>query len=112
MVDVDRLVAVELEPPVDLLSVEGLRFLLCHADEDDLIMHSTLPAEIVGDVVLPFLVVELLNRNLLWLGLRFYRRIGLPSCCCMNVTSPPEVASLPMYPFKYSRSRHSTSSVT
>src|SRR3954462_9525814 len=30
----------------------------------------------------------------------------------MNVTSPPAVANLPMYPFRYRRSRHSTSSVT
>src|SRR4051794_31388688 len=30
----------------------------------------------------------------------------------MNVTSPPDVASAPMYPFRYNRSRHSTSNVT
>jgi len=30
----------------------------------------------------------------------------------MNVTRPPEVAIEPMYPFRYSRSRHSTSRVT
>src|SRR5215831_6365670 len=30
----------------------------------------------------------------------------------MKVTSPPDVANLPMYPFRYSRSRHSTSNVT
>jgi hypothetical protein len=29
----------------------------------------------------------------------------------MNVTSPPGVARLPMYPFRYNRSRHSTSNV-
>src|SRR5947209_9756541 len=30
----------------------------------------------------------------------------------MNVTNPPEVANCPMYPFRYNRSRHSTSNVT
>src|SRR5580658_4572633 len=30
----------------------------------------------------------------------------------MNVTSPPGVANPPMYPFRYNRSRHSTSNVT
>ena len=38
--------------------------------------------------------------------------IGLPSCSRMKVTSPPEVANHPMCPFRYNRSRHSTSSVT
>jgi hypothetical protein len=38
--------------------------------------------------------------------------IGLPSCSLMNVTNPPDVARGPMYPFRYSRSRHSTSNVT
>jgi hypothetical protein len=30
----------------------------------------------------------------------------------MKLTNPPEVASGPMYPFRYSLSRHSTSKVT
>ena len=38
--------------------------------------------------------------------------IGLPNCSRMKFTRPPEVASGPMYPFNYSRSRHSTSNVT
>src|SRR5580658_1626029 len=38
--------------------------------------------------------------------------IGLPSCSRINVTNPPDVASGPMYPFRYNRSRHSTSNVT
>jgi hypothetical protein len=38
--------------------------------------------------------------------------IGLPNCSRMKWTRPPEVASGPMYPFRYNRSRHSTSNVT
>ncbi len=38
VIDVDRLVAVELELSVDLLAVEGLRFLLRHPDENDAIL--------------------------------------------------------------------------
>ena len=57
------------------------------------------------------------NRNLLLFGLRFYRRAEFfgflaQHHCCINVTHPPEVANRPMYPFKYSWSRHSISSVT
>ena len=37
---------------------------------------------------------------------------GFPSWPRMNMTKPGPVASLPMYPFRYRRSRHSTSSVT
>src|SRR5450432_1055182 len=38
--------------------------------------------------------------------------MGFPNCSRMNVTNPPRVARAPMYPFKYNRSRHSTSNVT
>jgi hypothetical protein len=38
--------------------------------------------------------------------------MGLPHCSRINVTNPPDVARGPMYPFKYSRSRHSTGNVT
>ena len=37
--------------------------------------------------------------------------IGLSNYSRMNVTSPPEVASDPIYPFRYNRSKHSTSNV-
>ena len=38
--------------------------------------------------------------------------MGFSNCSRMNVTNPPDVASAPMYPFRYNRSRHSTSNVT
>lgn len=38
--------------------------------------------------------------------------VGLPNCSRMKLTKPPEVANGPMYPFRYSRSRHSTSKLT
>src|ERR1035438_3497526 len=57
MVDVDRLITIELKPPVHLFPVERLGFLLCHPDEDNPVAHLSLPAEVVGNVVFPGLVV-------------------------------------------------------
>jgi hypothetical protein len=45
MVDVDRLVTVELELAVDLRAAERFRLLRGHPDEDDLIPYSSLSAE-------------------------------------------------------------------
>ena len=62
MVDVDRLVPFELEPSVHLFPVERLGLLLGYPDEYDAIPHGPLLAEVVGDIVLPFFMVELVNR--------------------------------------------------
>ena len=63
VVHVDGLVARELEPPVDLLALERLRLLLCDPDEHDPVTDAALPPNPIGDIVLPLLVVELVNRN-------------------------------------------------
>jgi len=73
MVDVDCLVPCELELSADLLAAEGLRFLLRHPDEDNSVPHAALPAHLVGDIVLPFLVVERVDRNRLALCFGSYR---------------------------------------
>src|SRR6202030_434397 len=62
VVDVDRFVAVELKLAIDLRAAERFRLLLRHADEDDLIPHSSLTAEIVGNVVFSLSVLELIDR--------------------------------------------------
>ena len=73
MVDVNRLVAVELKLSVDLCAVERFRLLLRHTNEDDLVPHPAPPPKVVGDIVLAFLVIELINRNLLPLRLSLHR---------------------------------------
>ena len=73
MVDVDRLITVELKLPVHLLPVERLGLFLRHPDEDNAVAHLPLPAEVVGDVVLPLFVLELVNRYVLSLRLRLHR---------------------------------------
>jgi len=72
VVHVDGLVARELEPPVDLLALECLRLLLRHSDEHDPVTHAALLPNPIGDLVLPLLVVELADRNLLPLRHRFH----------------------------------------
>jgi len=73
VVDVHGLVAVELKLPVYLLPIERLRLLLCHADEYDAVADLPLAAELVGDVVLPFLVMELVKRYGIALRQGLYR---------------------------------------
>ena len=68
VINIDRLVAVELEPPVDLLAVEGLRFLLRHPNENDGVSHVAAAPEAVGNLVFPLLVPELIHRNALLFG--------------------------------------------
>src|SRR5262249_38722921 len=68
VVYVDRLVARELKLPVDLLALEGLRFLLRHTDENDPILYAALLPDLVGYLVLTFLVIELVRRNLMLFG--------------------------------------------
>ena len=72
MVDVDRLVPVEPKLAVDLRAAERLCLLLRYADEDDLIPHPSLTAEIVGNIVLSLFVLKRMNRNL------------LPLCLCLH----------------------------
>ena len=62
VVDVDGLVPVELKLSVYLLPVECLRLLLGHSDEYDAVADLPLAAELIGYVVLPFLVIELIKR--------------------------------------------------
>src|ERR1041385_2092015 len=62
-IDVDRFVAREQKLPVDLFAWEGLRLLLRHAYEYHSIAKTALTPEIVGDIILPFFVVELVERN-------------------------------------------------
>src|ERR1035438_6646790 len=54
MVDVDRLVAVELKLPVDFLPVESQRPLLGHPDEDNSVLNLPLAPKIGGYVVTLF----------------------------------------------------------
>ena len=75
MVALDRLVAMECELPVSLLPVERLGLLLCYPDEDHPLPYLPLPAELVGDVILPLFVWELVNRDFLPLPLSLH---GLP----------------------------------
>ena len=65
MIDVDRLVPIKLELPVDLLPIEGFRLFLCYPDEDDAVARAALSPKQVGDVVLLLLVRKPINRNLL-----------------------------------------------
>ncbi len=74
VIDVDRLVAVELELPVDLFPVESVRLLLGHSDEDHSVPCSSLTPELVAGLVLVFLVLELMEGDLLPLGQGLYRR--------------------------------------
>src|ERR1700728_308550 len=62
-IDVDRLVACKPELPVDLLALESLRLLLRHTHEHPSVADLTFPAEIVGNIILSFLVVELVEGN-------------------------------------------------
>src|ERR1041385_1448569 len=62
-IDVDRFVAREQKLPVDLFAWESLRLLLRHAYEYHSIAKTALTSEIVGDIILPFFVVELVERN-------------------------------------------------
>jgi hypothetical protein len=72
MIDVDRLITVELKLPVHLFPVERLGLLMRHPDEDNAVAHLTLPAEVVGDVVLPLFVIELVDRYVRSLRLRLH----------------------------------------
>src|ERR1041384_5913155 len=126
MIDVNRLVASEQELPVDLPALESLDLLLRQSHEYHPIADLPFPPEIVGDIILTFLVVELVEGNAFpsvrtltaWRNFSVTcpsttgEGTGLPSCSRINVTNPPDVASGPTYPFKYNRSRHSTSNVT
>ena len=87
---------------------------------------TALLPDIVGHIVLPLVVIELVDRNPLLFGHSRHRfpellgdlpgttgdGIGLPNRSCMKAASPPVVASRPMYPFRYNRSRHSASKLT
>jgi hypothetical protein len=73
MIDVDRLVAVELELPVDLLAVECLGLLLRHPDEDNAVSHVAATPKVVGNIVLPLLVPELIHRNAFLFGQDLHR---------------------------------------
>ena len=111
MVDVDRLITVELKPPVHLLPVERLGLLLRHPDEDNAVTHLSLPAEVVGDVVLSLFVLELVDRYVLSRSACAFTAsrnlsdtcprttgdgTGIPNWKRMNIDSPGPVASLPM----------------
>ena len=72
MVDVHRLVARELELPADLLALVRLRLLLRHADKHDAVADPALLPESVGYLVLPFLMAELVHRDLLSLRHRLH----------------------------------------
>jgi len=41
MIEVNRLVAIEIKPPVDLFAMEGLRFLLRHPDEHNAVAYPS-----------------------------------------------------------------------
>jgi hypothetical protein len=62
MVHVSRLIARELKLPGHLLAWERLRLFLCHADEGDPVLLAALLPDLVGDIVLPLFVVELIDR--------------------------------------------------
>lgn len=68
VMDLDRMVAVELELPVDLLAVEGLRFLLRHPHEYAAVSHVAAAPETVGNIVFPLFVPEMLSRNAFLFG--------------------------------------------
>ena len=63
MIHVDRLVTIELEPPVDLHAVEGLRFLLRPPNENDGVSHVAAAPEALGNIVFPLFVTELIHGN-------------------------------------------------
>jgi hypothetical protein len=63
----------ELELPVHLLALEGLCFLLRHADEYDPISDTAMSPDPVGDLVLPLLVTELADRDPVLLRHRSHR---------------------------------------
>ena len=73
VVDVDGLVAAELKLSVYFLPIERLRLLLGHSDAYDAVADLALAAELIGDVVLPFLVIELVKRYGIALGQGLYR---------------------------------------
>src|SRR5215467_14471354 len=97
MVHLAGLVPRELELPTDFFDTEGLGLFLRHADEDNPVPARPVFGASGGDIILPFLVVELVDRDLLPFRLDPHRL--------------PEPLR-PMYPFRYSRSRHATSIVT
>lgn len=80
VVHVNRLVARELELPVDLLALKCLRLFLCDSNEDDAVAHPALLPNSVGDVILALPVIELVDRDLLPLRQRLYR-IPKPRGC-------------------------------
>src|SRR5580700_3232871 len=95
VVDVNCFVAVELELSVDPGAVERFRLLLSHTNEDDLVPHAVLPAEAVGDIVLPLLVIELINRNLLPLRLNLH---GFAELLRHPVRPPPHTSRCGIWP--------------
>jgi len=56
VIDVDRLIPVELKISADLGRAVRLRLFLCHAYEHDAVPDSKLAAELIGDIVFPFFV--------------------------------------------------------
>jgi hypothetical protein len=56
VVDIDRLVTVELELSVDLPSIEGLGFLLCDPNEDNAIACTPFSPKPIRNMVFLFLV--------------------------------------------------------
>jgi hypothetical protein len=68
VIDLDRLVAIELKPPVDFLAMEGLRFLLRHPNEHNAVAYVAVPPEAVGDIVFPLFVPELVHRDVFSFG--------------------------------------------
>lgn len=76
MVHVNGFVTVEVELPVDLVPGESLGLLLRHANEHDGIPHRALLTEPVGNIVLSFLMPELVNRDLLLFRQCFYGLSG------------------------------------
>ena len=73
VIDVNRFVTIELKPSVDLLAVEGLRFLLRHSNEHHGVAYVAALSETVGDIVFPLFVPELVHRNAFLFGERLHR---------------------------------------
>src|SRR5437016_8613703 len=63
VIDVDCLVAVELELPVDLLAVEGLRFLLRHPNENDRSEEHTSELQSLSNLVCRLLLGKKKNMS-------------------------------------------------